>query len=464
MTSPVYTTIEPTRGYARSGNVHIAYQVLGDGPAEMVHVLPFATPVETGWELPQIARWWTRIGAFSRSIIFDQRGVGSSDRPESPPTIDDQVADLEAVIETIGAERFALAAYSQASPAGIAYAARHPECVTRLILYAATARVMHDDDYPEGRRSHEARAWVEALASGWGTGATLDHNQPSVADDPAIREWVASAERTLGSPAMAVKMAQALGATDVREEARSIEVPTLVLHRREDPAIPFAQGEWLAAHIPDARFVELEGRDHALYFGDTSVALQEIEEWVTGTRPVHRAERILTTLMFTDIANSTLTAAALGDAAWQDVLARHDAQVRRELRYEGATELDTTGDGFLAEFPTATAAVAAARAIRRHVATLGLKLRIGIHITECERAGANVGGVGVHVAARICALANPGEILVSGTVADVLIGSGTPLSPRGEHELKGAPGRWRACSVDERRETLRVERPAQARP
>ena len=216
------------------------------------------------------------------------------------------------MIETIGAERFALAAYSQASPAGIAYAARHPERVTRLILYGATARVMHDDDYPEGRRSHEARAWVEALASGWGTGATLDHNQPSVAGDPAIREWVASAERTLGSPAMAVKMAQALGATDVREEARSIEVPTLVLHRREDPAIPFAQGEWLAAHIPDTRFIELEGRDHALYFGDTSVALQEIEEWVTGTRPVHRAERILTTLMFTDIANSTLTAAALG--------------------------------------------------------------------------------------------------------------------------------------------------------
>lgn len=449
MTTPVYTTIEATSGYVRSGNVHIAYQVLGEGPAEMVHVLPFATPVEVGWELPQIARWWTRIGAFSRSIIFDQRGVGSSDRPEAPPTLDEQVDDLAAVIDAVGAERFALAAYSQSSPVGIAYAARHPERVTALVLYAATARVMHAPDYPEGRSALQARAWVRSLADGWGNGGTLDENQPSVAADPAVREWIARAERTLGSPAMAVKMAQALGAIDVRDLARTLRVPTLVLHRREDPAIPFAQGEWLARNVPEARFIPLEGRDHALYFGDTSVALQEIEEWVTGRRPIHRPERILTTLMFTDIANSTQIAAALGDAEWEHRLTRHDAAIRRELRYQGATELDTTGDGFIAQFPTATAAVAAARAIRRRVERLGLTLRIGIHITECERVGANVGGVGVHVAARICALADSGEILVSGTVADVLIGSGTRLRSRGEHELKGAPGRWQLCAVDE---------------
>jgi class 3 adenylate cyclase len=466
MTSPVYTTIEPTRGYARSGDIHIAYQVLGDGPAEMVHVLPFGTPVEIGWELPQIARWWTRIGAFTRSIIFDQRGVGSSDRPESPPTVEEQVADIEAVVDAIGAERFALAAYSQASPAGIAYAARHPERVTQLVLYAATARVMEAPDYPEGRSVAEARAWVAALAAGWGNGGTLDHNQPSVAGDAAIRDWFARAERTIGSPAAAVKIAKAMGAADVRASARSLRVPTLVLHRRQDPAIPFAQGEWLAQNIPESRFIELEGRDHALYFGDTSVALQEIEEWVTGTRPVHRAERILTTLMFTDIAQSTQTAATLGDAEWDHLVTRHDAVIRRELRYQGATELNTTGDGFLAQFPTATAAVAAARAIRRRVQRLGVQLRIGIHLTECELVGANVGGVGVHVAARICSLAEPGEILVSGTVADVLIGSGTPLSSRGEHVLKGAPGRWQACAVEERRAEPRedtAER-SQARP
>ncbi len=451
MTSPVYTTIEPTLGYARSGDVHIAYQVLGEGPVQMVHMLPFGTPVEIGWELPQIARWWTRIGAFTRSIIFDQRGVGSSDRPETPPTLEQQLADLEAVLEAVGADRFALAAYSQASPAGIAFAARHPDRVAQLVLYAATARVMQAPGYPEGRGLPEARAWIAALAAGWGNGGTLDHNQPSVARDPAIREWMARAERTIGSPAAAVKIAQALGAVDVREEARSLRVPTLVLHRRHDPAIPFAQGEWLGRNIADARFIELEGSDHALYFGDTSVALQEIEEWVTGTRPIHRAERILTTLMFTDIANSTRTASTLGDTEWDHLLTRHDAVIRRELRYQGATELNTTGDGVLAEFPTATAAVAAARAIRRRVARLGLELRIGIHITECERVGPNVGGVGVHVAARICSLAAPGEILVSGTVADVLIGSGTPLSSRGEHVLKGAPGRWQACAVEERR-------------
>ena len=441
------TLIGPTRGYARSGDVHIAYQVLGKGPVDIVHVLPFGTPVEVGWELPQIARWWSRIGSFSRSIIFDQRGVGSSDRTERPPTLDDQIADLDAVIDAVGAGEFVLAAYSQASPAGIAYARRHPDRVSRLVLYAATARVMRAPDYPAGRTSHEARAWVARLAAGWGTGGTLDENQPSVADDPAVREWMARAERTLGSPAMAAKASRALGALDVREDARSLQVPTLVLHRTDDPAIPVAQGRWLAENIPGARWIELEGSDHALYFGDSSLAIQEIQEWVTGTRPVHRAERVLTTLLFTDIAGSTHVASALGDIEWRHRLERHDSEIRRELRYQGGLELNTSGDGFLAEFPTATAAVAAALAIRRRLAGLGLGVRVGIHTTECERIGADVGGIGVHVAARICALASPGEILVTGTVADVLLGSGTPLSPRAETELRGVPGSWRICAV-----------------
>lgn len=448
-TTAVYPTIEPTSGYARSGHVHIAYQVLGEGSVDLFHVLPFATPIEVGWELPQIARWWARMAVFSRSIIFDQRGVGSSDRPEAPPTVDNQVADLQAVVDAVGAERFALAAYSQASPAGIAYAARYPERVTRLVLYGATARVMRAPDYPEGRSSAEARAWVAGLRNGWGNGGTLDQNHPSVASDPAVREWMARAERTLGSPAMAVKMAHALGGADVREEAKSLQVPTLVLHRRGDPAMPVAQGRWLAENIPNARWIELEGVDHALYFGDPSIAIQEIQEWVTGTRPAHRAERVLSTLLFTDIVASTETAARLGDVEWRHRLDRHDAEVRRELRYQGGTELGTSGDGFIAEFSTATAAVAAARAIRHRVAKLGFSVRAGIHVTEWERTGADVAGVGAHVAARICALAEPGEILVSGTVADVLLGSGTPLSARGDHELKGAPGRWRVCAVEQ---------------
>jgi class 3 adenylate cyclase len=444
-------TVMPIRGYARSGAVHIAYQVLGAGPPDMVHVLPFGTPVEVGWELPQIARWWTAIGAFSRSIIFDQRGVGSSDRTDVPPTVDDQIADLDAVIEAVGAEQFVLAAYSQASPAGIAYASRHPERVSRLVLYAATARVMEAPGYPAGRTIQEAREYVARLAQGWGNGGTLDQNQPTVAHDPAVREWVARAERTLGSPAMAMKMAQALGAADVRRDAKALRVPTLVIHRTDDPAIPIAQGRWLAENIPDARWVELDGADHALYFGDMGVAIQEIQEWVTGKRPVHRAERVLTTLLFTDIADSTQTAATLGDSDWRNLLERHDAEVRRELRHQGGIELNTVGDGFLAEFPTATAAVSAARAIRRCVANLGLHVRVGIHTTECERIGTDVGGLGVHIASRVCSLAAPGEILVSRTVADVLLGSGTSLSPRGNHMLRGVPGRWRVCAVGDRR-------------
>jgi len=442
--------IQPIRGYARSDGVHIAYQVLGDGPVDMVHVLPFATPVEIGWELPQIARWWSLIGSFTRSIIFDQRGVGSSDRTESAPTVQEQIQDIDTVIDAVGCRQVVLAAYSQASPAGIAYASRHPERVSKLVLYAATARVMSAPDYPAGRTRHDARQYVARLAAAWGTGATLDENQPSVAGNPAVREWVAHAERTLGSPAMAARMLQSLRAADVREEAKALRIPTLVLHRTDDPAIPVEQGRWLAENIPEARWVELEGADHALYFGDMSIALQEIEGFITGRRPAHRRERVLTTLLFTDIADSTQKAAALGDSDWRDLLARHHAEVRRELAHQGGVELNTVGDGFLAEFPTATAAIAAARAVRCCVARLGLEVRVGIHTTECERIGSDVGGVGVHVASRVCALAQGGEILVSGTVADVLLGAGTPLSPRGEHELRGVPGRWRVAAVEER--------------
>ena len=455
-TTALETPIKPTRGYARSGEVHIAYQVLGHGPADMVHVLPFATPVEVGWELPQITRWWSRIGSFTRSIIFDQRGVGSSDRPERPPTLDEQLEDLNAVVDAVGAKEFVLAAYSQASPAGIAYACRYPQRVRRLVLYAATARVMRAPDYPAGRTVEEARDWVADLAAGWGNGGTLDRNQPTVAEDPAVRDWMARAERTLGSPAAAAKVSRALGSVDVREDARALRVPTLVLHRTDDPAIPVAQGRWLAENIPDARWIELDGVDHALYFGDSSVAIQEIQEWVTGTRPVHRAERILTTLLFTDIAESTRVAAELGDDQWRDRLEHHISEIRQELLYQGGIELNLAGDAVNASFPTATAAVAAARAIRRRVADLGLEVRLVIHTTECERIGTDVGGVGVHLAARVCAAASPGEILVTGTVADVLLGSDTPLVERGELEFRGVPGTWRVCAVGDRRRTARV--------
>ena len=249
---------------------------------------------------------------------------------------------------------------------------------------------------------------------------------------------------------MAIQMTAALGAADVRAEAKGLRVPSLVLHRTNDPAIPVEQGRWLGLNIPGARYVELDGVDHAIYFGDTAAGVEEIEEWVTGRRPVHRAERILTTLLFTDIVGSTQKAAEIGDSEWRHLLERHDAEVRREFRHQGGVELNSVGDGFLAQFATATAAVEAALRIRRSVARLGIDVRSGIHTTECELMGANIGGLGVHIAARITARAKRGEILVSQTVADVLTGSGTPLSDRGEVRLKGVPGRWRIHSVQER--------------
>jgi pimeloyl-ACP methyl ester carboxylesterase len=434
--------MEPVRGYARSGDVQIAYQVLGQGPLDTIHTLPFAAPMEVGWELPQIARYLTRFASFSRTIVFDQRSTGASDRTGAPPTLEEQVADLGAVVDAVEARDLALVGCSQTAASTIVYARRNPDRVKRLVLISATARSIVADDYPTGATLEQMQDLGRRIAAAWGTGATLDLWAPSVADDLALREWVGRAERTLGTPQMAERFLMTMTHTDVREDARALTVPTLVVHRKRDRTIPVAHARWLAQAIPGATLVELPGPDHPPYLGDTAAVVDAVEQWLTGTRHSRVADRVLAALLFTDIAGSTARAAELGDSSWRVLLERHDLEVRRQIARHEGIERNTAGDGFLAEFGTASAAIAAAREIVESVARLGLDVRAGIHTTECERIDDNLGGLGVHVAARVAGLAEGGEVLVSGTVADVVAGSAIALREHGVHDLKGVPGRW----------------------
>jgi len=439
--------MEPERGYARSGDTSIAYAVLGDGPFDLLQLLPVGNPIEMGWEIPVMGRFWERLASFSRLILVDQRGTGASDAIATAPTLDEHVADVEAVVDALGLGEVVVAAGSQATPQAILYAHRHPESVRRLLLYGATARLLRAPDYPHGFAPEQADRFAQAYARGWGTGATLDLIAPSAAADRQMRQWWGRAERTAGNPGSLRRLMETFARADVRAEARELAMPTLLSHRAGDALIPVAHARWLAEAIPDCTLVEVPGSDHMAYFGDVAPLLDTMEEYLTGG--VAGRERVLTTLLFTDIAGSTQRASALGDRAWRSLLERHDAVVRTEIAREGGTELSFAGDGFLAEFPTASAAVRAARRIRATTDELGLAVRAGIHTTECERIGANVGGLGVHVAARVASEADGGEILLSQTTAQVLLGAGIGFEDRGERELRGVPGRWRLLAVSD---------------
>ena len=431
--------MEPVRGYARSGETNIAYAVFGQGP-DVVFLVPFGNPMEMGWEIPFMARYWNRMASIGRIVAFDQRGTGASDPVSGDLTLDDHVADVEAVVEAVGLETFVLMGGSQTAPQAVLYAHRHPERLRSLVLYAPTPRLLRADDWPIGFPPEviaaTTRRWIET----WGSGRSLEMTAPTVAGDAQLRALWGRAERTAGTPAMTGRLMETYAAADVRREAAELAVATLVVHRRGDTLVPISHGRAMTELIPDARLVELDGIDHFPYAGDFDALLDETEEWLTGRRGSR--EQVLTTLLFTDIVGSTERASALGDRDWRRLLERHDAEVRRAIARAGGTELNTAGDGFLSEFPTAGAALRAAREIRAEVRLLGLEVRAGVHTTECERIGDNVGGLGVHVAARVAAAAGGGEILLSRTVADVLVGAGLHLDDRGEHDLKGVPERW----------------------
>jgi len=441
----------PQTQYAKSGDASIAYQVVGDGPNDLVLVLGFATHLELQWESPSFARFFERISSFSRLILFDKRGTGLSDPVTDVPTLELRIDDVRAVMDAAGSERAALFGISEGGPMSALFAATHPDRVSALVLYGAMGRTTEAPDYPWASPAAALReSAAEFIAPHWGqpTGGMLELFAPSLADDPQAAEFDARMERSAASPAMALHLFEMFLDVDVRAVLPTIHVPALVLHRRGDRVVNRRAGEELASRIPGARYVELAGIDHLPWAGDSEAVLGEIEEFLTGARSVAEPDRVLATVMFTDIVGSTERAGELGDARWRDLLTAHQAAVRRELSRFRGREVKALGDGYLATFDGPARGIRCGRAIADTAASIGLHVRIGIHSGEVEVMEGDVGGIAVHIAARVGALAAAGEVLVTSTVKDLVAGSGIAFVDRGAKHLKGISDEWRLFAAD----------------
>jgi class 3 adenylate cyclase/pimeloyl-ACP methyl ester carboxylesterase len=429
----------PRTQYARNGDVSVAYQVIGEGPLDLVVVPGFISHLELDWTEPLLTGFLRRLASFSRLIRFDKRGTGLSDPAPGIPTLEERMEDVRAVMDAVGSERAAFFGYSEGGPMSALFAATYPERATALIMYGSYVRGSAIPD--------EVWAKVfDAVDNRWGEGSILDVFAPTVAHEEMRRRFTGTYERASASPGMARALLKANMETDVSAVLPLIRVPTLVLHRRED-FIPIEQARETAEQIPGARLVELEGRDHIPFIGDSDAIVDEIEEFLTGARHAREPERVLATVLFTDIVGSTERAAELGDSRWRELLEGHYAVVQAELERFGGTLVKTTGDGILATFDGPARAVRCACAIEDAVGQLGIDVRAGIHTGECELMNGDVGGMAVHIGARVGTYAGPGEVVVSSTVRDLVVGSGIEFAERGTEVLKGVPGEWRLYSV-----------------
>jgi pimeloyl-ACP methyl ester carboxylesterase len=435
----------PTR-YAKSGDISIAYQVVGEGPIDLVLVLGFATHIELQWESEPQARFFDRLSSFSRLIIFDRRGTGLSDPVPQMPTLEERIDDVRAVMDAAGSERAALFGISEGGPMSVLFAATHPERASALVLHGAMGRTTEAPDYPWASPAEALReSAAEFLAPNWGQDATgmIELFAPSLAGQPGVREFVERMERSAASPAMVQQIFEMFLDVDVRDILPTIHVPTLVLHRHGDRVVYRRAGEELAAQIPGARYVELPGIDHLPWAGDAEAVVGEIEEFLTGARSAAEPDRVLATVMFTDIVGSTERAVEVGDNRWRELLSSYQDAVRRELnRFDGRL-VKTLGDGHLATFDGPARAIRCGWAIAEAARSLDLEVRIGLHTGEVEVLGDDVGGIAVHIAARVGALAGPSEVLVTSTVKDLVAGSGIEFADRGAQQLKGISDEWR---------------------
>ena len=440
--------MEAETNYADCDGVNIAYQVHGDGPIDLVLVPGFVSQVELLWEEPQVARFLRRLTSFARLLIFDKRGQGLSDRTGRPPTLEESMDDLGAVIEAAGFERPALFGVSEGGPMSTLYAATYPGKVSGLILFGTFARMLEAPDFSPGITDEALDRWGEVVRRDWGKAVALNVWAPSRVGDHEFERWWARLLRQGTSPSGAISLMNLYREMDVRAILPTIDVPTLVLHREGDQMVSAAQGRYLAKEIPGARYLELPGEDHLPFAGDLDAMLDEVEEFLVGSRNASESERALATILFTDIVGSTEKAAELGDRRWRALLERHDAAVRRQLSLHRGREVKTMGDGFLATFDGPARAIRCARAVQDDLAGLGIEVRAGIHTGEVELIGDDVGGMAVNIGARIGALADAGEVLVSSTVRELVVGSGLEFEERGVEKLKGAPGEWRLFAID----------------
>jgi class 3 adenylate cyclase len=440
-------SVPPVARYARSGDLHIAYTVQGEGPVDLVWIPPWISQVEYLWSDPALSAVMDRLTQFARVITFDRRGSGLSDPLQGAPTLEEQMDDVLAVMDAAGSREAAIAATLEGGPMAVLFGASHPDRTRALILYATFSRATSAPGY-EWAWTPEARdEKMEMSVEHWGEGLVAGAVAPSRLGDPRFREWAGRLERLAASPGTIRRIFDLIGEFDVRDVLPSIRVPTLVMHRREDSFIKVEHSRYIAEHVPGARYVELEGTDNMFAVGDSESIIGEIEEFLTGERHASEPDRMLATVMFTDIVDSTRRAADLGDRDWQDLLERHDHLFRRALDRHRGREIKHTGDGFLATFDGPARAIRCAASITDAVEELGLELRAGLHTGELEVRRDDLGGLAVHIAARVMGMADGGEVLVSSTVKDLVAGSGIDFEDRGTHELRGVPGDWRLFRV-----------------
>jgi class 3 adenylate cyclase len=429
----------------RSGDVHIAYQVVGEGAIDLIYVPTWISQVEAYWEEPSVARYFERLASFSRLIMFDRRGSGLSDPVAGAPTLEEQMDDVVAVMDAAGSERAAVFAWLEGGAMAALFAATHPERARALVLYEAMPRMSWAPEYDWPPRREEREA---ALQRPWGDGSRILPLAPSAASNPGVVEWFGRLERLAASPGTAAKLQMMNAEVDVRAVLSTISVPTLVLHRSGERFIDVRHSRYLAEHIPAARYVELAGSEVFSFTHENDELLDEVQEFLTGVRHTPQQERVLATVMFADIVDSTRTAAELGDRRWREVLGSIEASVRRELSNYRGHAVKNLGDGFLATFDGPARGIRCATAIRETIRSqFGLEVRSGLHTGEIELIGGDVGGIGVHIGARVGSSAAPGEVLVSGTVKDLVVGSGISFEDRGERVLRGVPGQWRLWAV-----------------
>ena len=436
--------------YARSGDLSIAYQVVGDGPFDLVYVPGWVSNIELMWEEPGLAGFLERLASFSRLILFDKRGTGLSDPvpTDGLPTLEERMDDVRAVMDAVGSERAALLGHSEGGNMCVLFTATYPERTTALLLVGSYAKRLRSQDYPWAPTVEQRTREIEETEATWGSPEAFRALAPSKAGDRAFQRWFGRYLRQSASPKAAAALLRMNTQIDVRDVLPTIGVPTLLIYRTDDADVQVDEGRYIAERIPGSRFVELPGVDHLMWTGDTDALLDEIEGFLTGVRRGPDPDRVLATVLFTDVVGSTETANRVGDRAWRSLLDRHHQVIRRELERWRGREIDTAGDGFLATFDGPARGIRCAVAATEGVRDLGLEIRAGLHTGEVEIADGNVRGIAVHIGSRVSGLAGPGEVLVSRTVADLVAGSGIVLAERGEHELKGVPGTWLVYAVE----------------
>jgi class 3 adenylate cyclase len=437
----------PETKYAKSGEINIAYQCLGTGPLDLICVIGWVSNVEYLWEEPTLSSFLKRLASFSRLIIFDKRGTGLSDRVTNMPTLEERIDDMRAVMDATGSKKAALLGISEGGSMCALFAATYPERTFAIIMLGSFAKRIWDPEYPWAPTPQERQKFFDAITKGWGGVVDIDTMAPSMRNDKRFVKWWATYLRRSASPGDALSFARMNTEIDIRNVLPSIHVPALILHRKGDLDSNIEEARYMARKIPGAKLVEFEGIDHLPWVGETHLILDEIEMFLTGALKETEPERVLTTVLFTDVVGSTQKANELGDAGWHHLLESHNAFVRKELVRFNGREVKTTGDGFFATFQGPARGIKCACAISNGLRQLGIEVRAGLHTGECEIVGEDFGGIAVHTGARVMSHAGAGEVLVSATVKDLVAGAGIRFESKGRHALKGVPGEWELYSV-----------------